>query len=428
MARKYHIHQCTVKGKSYSHKIAVDHRSDFGDDEHAKELATYKAQMTEYRSASKQIKQAGGYIKKRGKKLTITAVGALSLIGLFMLIPGVLFTHTGDINCSDTCVSYINVTSQLYDVKFAPGVQPLDFSPEHDLASYTLQRSERGDWVDFNIGGHTLKRGQTWELKVIGEKNPRETLKWGFKAGKDYLDPLWIGDGQPDKIGNFDIAPLEDRISIKDDYSEILAAPVVSTESIGQENYINVYCNDENGCDSELLIGFEELPDTLDLYVWDSRDQKTTRDIIVTNTYECNVPFTLTDTAYCDNYTIDDTYENITFEFTRQIDAYTVERDIDSIQTYTHEVDAWYISEPNGNIYQDNLTWKAWDIGLEQWDEVDFKLKYLPSNDKGEYWIELKDTLTPEKSTLLDPYWSATNATWANASVEPESPAEMVLM
>ena len=167
--------------------------------------------------------------------LVAGAVTYSDLFGVLFQLNGVNATYSGDITCADTCESYINVTTSYWRVCFEhpedsqriyiPGKSKLEKSTIGDSPETVLyKKSTRGRtlWVNLNNvdniistaptvpvdwkvptygdnwrdirDGDCWDRGKVNKIKLVGHKQPQETVKWGFNTG-DYvnIDPVWEG-------------------------------------------------------------------------------------------------------------------------------------------------------------------------------------------------------------------------------------------
>lgn len=188
MGRKYHFHQVSRKDGIYWHKIKINHRSNFGREEHKKEILTYNQDMKNYRTAKKEIKKEGGKIRKYRNKIIIYGGGSLlslvSLLTLLSLIPGVTTSGLTDYYCGEYCEIPFTICTSKYDLDFrGDQIQPFYFE-----GNATLERIlENGK--NFSFNGNYLKKGNCWNLTAIVRKNEFETIKYGFEMGEINIDP-----------------------------------------------------------------------------------------------------------------------------------------------------------------------------------------------------------------------------------------------
>lgn len=130
------------------------------------------------------------------KKIIIGGVitSIVALIAILITIPGVTITTSGDIICmgnsKEPCVSYFNITSSNYSLKFYNSTQKLSFSP--NIKSYDIYRlTSTGRWykTKFPIN---MTKGTLYQFKIIAYKNnPTDIIKWGIEAGDAIVDPIW---------------------------------------------------------------------------------------------------------------------------------------------------------------------------------------------------------------------------------------------
>lgn len=175
--------------------------------------------------------------------LLLTAAGAaglvsyVSLFGALFQLTGMDYTYTGDINCTFTCESYINVTTSYWRICFEhstpdqraylPGKYRLEKTTigEHpETILFKKSTYGRTLWVNLNNVDNIvsteprievdwlvptygkrwrpLKDGDCWDrgkvnkIKLVGHKDPTKTVKWTFMLDEDELniDPLWAGN------------------------------------------------------------------------------------------------------------------------------------------------------------------------------------------------------------------------------------------
>ena len=169
--------------------------------------------------------------------LILAASGAVTytdLFGTLFQLKGIDYTYTGDIVCGETCESYINVTTDYWRVCFEhpEDSQKIIIPGKYSLATSTIgespdtvlyKKSNRGRtlWVNLNNVDNVvstapdvpvewlvptygndwrpLKDGDCWDrnkinkIKLVGEKSPEETVKWGFLVDEYVdIDPVWM--------------------------------------------------------------------------------------------------------------------------------------------------------------------------------------------------------------------------------------------
>jgi len=185
---------------------------------------------------------------EKTKKIFIYGGSSLSVLLLFLLTLqayGVSISPTADIMCWGTednpCISYVNISSADYRLVFKNSILYSEDEVTFDVEKLTYQDgkgkmcrdsgykwrnyiewehirddiylcpsrgyiyecsrlsssgktcySKEGEyWLPFNLTGESLGAGETWQLKILGYKDPFETVKWGLKVGSTDLDPLW---------------------------------------------------------------------------------------------------------------------------------------------------------------------------------------------------------------------------------------------
>ena len=196
------------------------------------------------------------WTQSRYKKIWIYGSGTFASFFILLLglsFYGVSIETSPDIECLDTCVSYFNITLQEYSLCFGSTFQGLFFEPyvydyelwvkvnqdsgrqfctygrdyfmwekvdgEEDLyycPSSTKQdeittQYQRCDglsstkkmcyrkggevWLPSeDLAGKCFDRGNKYEFKLVGYKDPRETVKWGIYVQGPDVDPYWVGD------------------------------------------------------------------------------------------------------------------------------------------------------------------------------------------------------------------------------------------
>jgi hypothetical protein len=131
------------------------------------------------------------------KKIVYSSALATVVAVLIYLssIPGVKIKTSGDITCAgtivDPCISYFNITSSNYSLKFYKFDQRLTFSPE--IKNYTIYRYTYGKWRETKFPINMTK-GTLYQFKIIGYKiNPSDKIKWAISSGDAEIDPYWLG-------------------------------------------------------------------------------------------------------------------------------------------------------------------------------------------------------------------------------------------
>ena len=136
----------------------------------------------------------------RTKKVYIyTAGGGITALFAFLLVLsqyGITISTSGDIKCAGTveepCVSYINITTSDWALKFPRGVIYTEGDVTYQLykADQRYSASNPARWKPFDINGKTMANESKWELKLVGYKKINETVKWGVQMGGTNVDPV----------------------------------------------------------------------------------------------------------------------------------------------------------------------------------------------------------------------------------------------
>lgn len=142
---------------------------------------------------------------RKSKKKWIIGIGAavtfISAVALFTLLSsfGVIFTSP-DIKCGSYCESYINYSNLTREYKMNNlSLLKVDFYP--NAKDWNLLFPTSSGYESYkNLSSFTFKPNGK-PLKLIGHKNPNETLKWNLTFGNNILDPKWEGITGPTKIG-----------------------------------------------------------------------------------------------------------------------------------------------------------------------------------------------------------------------------------
>ncbi|KKL08920.1 hypothetical protein LCGC14_2571030, partial [marine sediment metagenome] len=147
---------------------------------------------------------------------TLTYVDLFS--GLFEL-SGMSYTHSGDIICSSNCESYINVTTTYWRICFAhyngtkyedevlfkkrsrsrtlhvnlANVDNVINTEPRVEVDWLVPARGRGNWRPLK-DGDCWNRLKTNKIKLVGHKEPSQTVKWSFNVGEYVdIDPVWNG-------------------------------------------------------------------------------------------------------------------------------------------------------------------------------------------------------------------------------------------
>jgi len=149
-------------------------------------------------------------------------LGIDSLFASLFQLSGVSEVHSGDQICGSECESFINVTTWYWRICFA-GYDETKYEDEVLFKKRTRSRTlhvnldkvdniistspqVEVDWLVPARGKgnwRPIKDGDCWErsrvnkIKLVGHKEPFETVKWNFNVNEDgdlvEIDPLWMG-------------------------------------------------------------------------------------------------------------------------------------------------------------------------------------------------------------------------------------------
>ena len=151
-----------------------------------------------WQSVSEKLKAYGAYIfKKRSRSRTLWIGGSGSVIGflmLFVLLTGVSIESSGDQVCGEECISYINITTTYWRICFEDTFEP-SFT-DKDIRTELYVPTYGKKWRLWDASRDCIERKKVNRFKLIGFKDPKETVKWGLALEtifKDYLDPVWYG-------------------------------------------------------------------------------------------------------------------------------------------------------------------------------------------------------------------------------------------
>ncbi len=165
------------------------------------------------------------------KYLIGSSVGIVVLFSALFLLTGFDYTYSGDIVCGETCESYINVTTTYWRICF-DSYNGTKYEEETLFKKQTRSRTLHVnldkidniiktepevpvDWLVPTYGNkwRPIKGGDCWErrkvnkIKLVGHKEPSQTVKWSFDLGdKVNIDPIWEGES------NIVYTPSTDRI------------------------------------------------------------------------------------------------------------------------------------------------------------------------------------------------------------------------
>jgi len=141
--------------------------------------------------------------RKRITKSKIFVFGGGTFVTFLVLLLslsylGINTEYSEDIICGSKCVSYFNITLTNYSLCLGSTFKGLYFdkniSYEIYKADLRYSRNNPDRWKLYNFTANKcLEKGKKYEFKLIGYKNPSDTIKWGVNLqGKD-IDPYWYG-------------------------------------------------------------------------------------------------------------------------------------------------------------------------------------------------------------------------------------------
>lgn len=140
-------------------------------------------------------------VMSKTKKIFIYGGGTLAsfLILLFSLsFYGVNVQTSGDQVCGETCVSYFNISLDSYALCMGSTFTGITVEPQVKYEIYKADARYRSDnpnrWKPYDFKASTcLKNGTNHEFKLVGYKNPEQTIKWGLTLAGPDKDPFWYG-------------------------------------------------------------------------------------------------------------------------------------------------------------------------------------------------------------------------------------------
>jgi parallel beta-helix repeat protein len=109
---------------------------------------------------------------------------------------GINVETSGNIVCSDKCISYFNITLTNYSLCFGSTFKGLYFDKNISYEVYKADMRYRNDnpnrWKLYNFSADKcLEKGKKHEFMLIGYKSPSETIKWGIDLQGNDVDPYW---------------------------------------------------------------------------------------------------------------------------------------------------------------------------------------------------------------------------------------------
>lgn len=140
-------------------------------------------------------------VMSKTKKIFIYGSGTLLsfLIILFGLsFYGVNVQTSGDQVCGETCVSYFNISLDTYSLCMGSTFTGITVEPQVQYEIYKADARYRSDnparWKPYEFKANTcLKNGTIHEFKLVGHKDPNQTIKWGLTLAGPDKDPFWYG-------------------------------------------------------------------------------------------------------------------------------------------------------------------------------------------------------------------------------------------
>jgi hypothetical protein len=140
-------------------------------------------------------------VMSKTKKIFIYGGGTLASF-LFLLFSlsfyGVNVQTSGDQVCGETCISYFNISLDSYALCMGSTFTGVTVEPQVKYEIYKADARYRSDnpnrWKPYDFKASTcLKNGTNHEFKLIGYKNPEQTIKWGLTLSGPDKDPFWYG-------------------------------------------------------------------------------------------------------------------------------------------------------------------------------------------------------------------------------------------
>ena len=139
-------------------------------------------------------------VYSKTKKIFIAGSGTFAMLFALLLtlsFYGVNVQTSGDQICSDTCVSYFNISLKDYSLCFGSTFKGVYTDPNVTIEIFKADSRYRSDnpnrWKPYNFTANKcLDRNKTYEFKLIGHKLPVQTVKWGLSLGGKDVDPFWF--------------------------------------------------------------------------------------------------------------------------------------------------------------------------------------------------------------------------------------------
>jgi hypothetical protein len=122
--------------------------------------------------------------------------GGGSLASLFLILIslaylGVNVQTSGDQICASECISYFNISLKDYSLCFGSTFKGVYTEPNVSYILYKADSRYKSDnpnrWKQYNFTANKcLDRNKTHEFKIIGYKEPWQTIQWGLELqGRD---------------------------------------------------------------------------------------------------------------------------------------------------------------------------------------------------------------------------------------------------
>mgnify|MGYP001575942142 CR=1 FL=1 len=140
-------------------------------------------------------------VYSKTKKVFIYGSGSLALFFALLIslsYLGIDVQTSGDQICSDICISYFNISLKDYSLCFGSTFKGVTTEPNVIIEIYKADMRYRLNnplrWKPYNLSANKcLDKNKTHEFKIIGYKQPEQTIKWGLDLQGKNLDPFWYG-------------------------------------------------------------------------------------------------------------------------------------------------------------------------------------------------------------------------------------------
>jgi hypothetical protein len=166
------------------------------------------------------------------KTQKVILFGSGTLVSLFLVLVGLAYLGisvetSGDQFCADTCESYFNISLQNYSLCFGSTFNGIVTDPKIPIEIYRL---ESNVWKPYVFKKNTcLAKNTKHQFKIVGHKNPSETIKWGLSLQGTDVDPFWYG------IGN-----VTASTSASTNLNVEVGTPINITGNITGETYVEI--------------------------------------------------------------------------------------------------------------------------------------------------------------------------------------------